>query len=385
MGKIKSFLKKYWITVWMVLSVLAVITVYVSAEYIQDQNREKRVIANMGDTGKRFSSDRLNAASTITPYEVPFPTSGDDLCPVTFQIFNHSLTDSGKRYQGEIYYTITAKLTNSSGGEVTIYDDDPATDTPAFPSSTFGIRSTSDNTYNFFTSESDTKTLNGHFDKSEENDNHLYYLCFPRDMTTAATADKVYVEVTATPYSDANHSQRITELDVLHARLSVMAQAGSIERGWTGSFQDSLQTDLDGFTFVFSGSGTSKLVLSYRDDLFEVNKFFLDDHSSDAKFTIEENVYYKYDISIVNDEEVKTWKRYTGSNWTTIIIDANSEDVKTGETITSKGVSRYDIQLYMKNSDATIYMNAAGTALDWDKINTYIYSNPNAPATAVDG
>lgn len=402
MEKFKSFLKKYWITIWMILSVLAVITVYVSAEYIQDQNRVKRVIANMGDTGKRFSSDRLFPTDTISPNDVPFPTTGDDLCPVTFQIYNHSLTDSSKRYQDEIYYQISAKLTNSTGGTLTIYDEYPETETPAFPLSTFGVRAVSENSYSYFTSINDTLTLNGHFTAGEENDDHLFYVCFPRTMTTASTENKVYVELTAIPYSDSNHTQRIMELDILKARLSVTAQAASIDRGWTGSFQDSSRTDLDGLTFVFSGSGSSKLVLSYKIDMFEVNKFFLEDHSTaatitdaeqnvvanpkyDPKFTYETGCYYVNETTGTGENAVTTWKKYTNSDWNTIIIDANSEDVETNGVVTSKGVSRYDIQLYMKNENTSYYLNNAGTGLDWDKINNYIHSNPNAPSTAVTG
>ncbi|MBR7084757.1 MAG: hypothetical protein IKI37_06245 [Oscillospiraceae bacterium] len=220
----------------------------------------------------------------------------------------------------------------------------------------------------------ETKTVDGHFNQNEENDNHLYCICLPRSMTTAAISEKVYIELTATPYSDSEHSKRITELDVLSARISVMSQAASIDRGWSGSFQDSNQNDLDGFNFVFSGSETSKLVLSYRSDLFEVNQFFLNDHS-DSKFTYEEGCYYTNVTSIVNGEEVTVWTKYTNANWKTITINADSED----------GENRYDIQLYMKSSNSEYYMNTESTAIDWNKINTYVYYNANAPSTAVTG
>ena len=386
MNKFKRFIKKYWITVWMLLSIIAFFTVHVAAEYIQDQNREKRVIANAGDAGKRFSSDRLISSSSITPYEVPFSTTGDDpLCHISFQIFNHSLSDTAKRYPEEIYYSITAKLTDNAGNLVTIYDDDAAEPENPFPSNSYGIKY-GDNEYAYFTSINDEKTLATsyqHFDKNEENDNHLYYICLPRTMTTAQTSDKVYIELVATPYSDAARTNRITELDQLKARLSIVAQAATIDRGWSGSFQDGSQTDLDAFTFIFSGSGESKLVLSYRSDLFEVNKFFLAEHATavDDKFTYENGVYYKNVTDSVTGE--RTWTKYTDAKWKTIIINANSEDVKTGDVVTSRGVNRYDIQLYMKDPDASKYMTATG--IDWDKINTYIFYNANAPEVATEG
>lgn len=378
MEKFKSFMKKYWISVWLILVAMAVITVYVSAEYIQDQNRVKRVIANMGDTGKRFSSDRLNPTDSITPYEVPFSTEGDDLCPIAFQIYNHSLTDSSKKYQGEIYYTITAKLRDHDGNTITWYDDDPETDIPLLPGSSYGFKKDEDTSYTFFENVNDPISLEGHFESNEENDNHLYFICIPREMTTKANNEKVYIELTATPYADSDHTRRLTDIDVLNARLSVTSQSKAIESGWDGSFQDSSLTDLDGFNFVFSGSGTSKLVLSYRSDLFEVNKFFLDAHNSDpsnakydSKFTYENGYYYEYETTTVNGEEVKTWKRYTAPSWKTIIIDADSEDEK-----------RYDIQLYMNNADTDNYLTNG--ELDWNnKISNYFHYNANAPATAV--
>ncbi|WP_028515929.1 hypothetical protein [Ruminococcus flavefaciens] len=377
MEKFKSFMKKYWISVWLILVAMAVITVYVSAEYIQDQNRVKRVIANMGDTGKRFSSDRLNPTDSITPYEVPFSTEGDDLCPIAFQIYNHSLTDSSKKYQGEIYYEITAKLTDHNGETITMYDDNPdTTNIPSLPGSSYGFKKGDAPSYTFFANVNDMLSLDGHFESNEENDNHLYYICIPRTMTTVANDDKVYIELVATPYADSNYTRPLTDIDVLKARLSVSSQSKSVESGWSGSFQDSTRTDLDGLNFVFSGSGTSKLVLSYRADLFEVNKFFLDAHSSehDSKFTYENGYYYEYETATVNGEEVKTWKKYaapSGESWKTIIIDADSEDEK-----------RYDIQLYMNNADTENYLT--NRELDWNnKISNYFHYNANAPATAV--
>ena len=84
------------------MSAMAVVTVYVSSEYINNQNRVNRVIANMGDTGRRFSSDRLNPSAQATPFEISFSTVGNAPCEISFYIFNHSLTDTAKRYQDEI-------------------------------------------------------------------------------------------------------------------------------------------------------------------------------------------------------------------------------------------------------------------------------------------
>lgn len=349
MKSFKSFLKKYWLAMWLILSVTAVLTMYVSAEYIRDQNREKRVVANMGDTGKRFASDRLTAITTPQAYEIPFSTTGNDPCEIDFKLYNYSLKDINKIYQSPIYYRIDASLVDKDGNAIS---------DSLFQDSAFGIKKGTDS-YQFFTSATRVISIDGSFSGTAQEDPHSFSIQFPRTMTTASQSNKVYIQVEATPYSDSARSVRITELDVLKAKLSVTAQSSKeITQGWTGKFQDSTFSDLDGFTFVFSGSGTAKLAFSYDKTKFEVNKYFLEDHETDLLFTVENDCYYSLDDGV--------WTRHSDSDWCTFFIDADSEVV-----------SRYDIQLYMNSGNASLYIQNG--SIDWNLINSYVRYNPNVP------
>ena len=358
MKKFRRFIKKYWITIWMLIAIAAVISIPAWAEFYKDRNHEKRVIANISTDGKRFSSDRLNNTSDITPYEVPVSTSGDSLTvPVDFQIFNHVFSNSMEYYPSPFYYKITAKLVDKSGNSI-------SSGNTYWGTNKFGIKLLTDTEYTYFDSYSSTITIDNSFAGEAEENPHKYQLCFNKDVVEASDSNRIYIELDAIPYSTRtgsagsySYSDRIYELGELKARLSVMPKAEGISVGWTGQFQED-NDDLDGFNFVFSGSGKSKLVICYDSTKLEINKFFLDDHASDELFTFRNGCYYEY-----SDPTNKTgWTKTTNANWKTIIIEANSDIA-----------NRYGIQLYMKDSVIT-----------YSSINSYVKYTSDAPSTNFD-
>ena len=359
MKKFRSFLKKYWITVWMLIAVAAVFTVPAFSEYLRDRNKEKRVVANISTEGKRFSSDRLtNTSNDPTPYEVPVTASEElDTVTVDFQIFNHIYTDSMQYYPNPIYYQISAKLVLKDGTAI------PA-DNIYFGANLYGIKKQADASYTYFDTYNQTLTADNSFAGTAEEGPQKYMLSFPKSLFNASDSNRVYIELDVIPYSIRtgnagayNYSNRITELGELKARLSVTPKAKGITVGWKGAFQEQ-DDNLDGFNLVFSGSGESKLYLCYDKTKLEVNKFFLDEHSGDTLFHFEDGYYYEY-----TDSTNRTgWTRYSNTNWTTIWIDADSDVA-----------NRYDIQLYMND-----------TVISYSQIGSYVKYNDNAPATYTD-
>ncbi len=362
MKKFRSFLKKYWITVWALIAVMAFVSTYSYGEYIKDRNREKRVVANISAEGKRFSSDRLtNTSNAPSPYEMPVTASDEtDTVSVDFQIFNHIYNDAMQYYASPMYYQITANLVLKEGTEIS---------SDNFTSNKYGIKKQADENYTYFTVYDQTLTVDNSFLGEADEEPQKYILSFPKSLLTALDNNRVYIELDVIPFStrtgtsgNYSYSNRITELGELKARLSVTQKAKGITVGWAGSFQET-DSGLDGFNFVFSGSGKSKLYLCYDNTKLEVNKFFLDEHDgSDPLFHKEQNCYYEY-----TDPVNRTgWTRNSDNNWTTIYIDANNAAAPNENW----NVNRYDIQLYMND-----------TEIPYSSIGNYVKYNANAPAT----
>ena len=57
--RISSFIKAYWIIIWMIIVAVALVSFSAYAAYMRTQNA-KRVVSTMGGAGNRFSSNRLD-------------------------------------------------------------------------------------------------------------------------------------------------------------------------------------------------------------------------------------------------------------------------------------------------------------------------------------
>ena len=114
MKKIKAFLKAHWILVWL-LAVAIAFTAVVSAEYIVNKNRIRRVIANVPDEGQQFSSNYLKVANSNILTKVSFGSEIGEYCIIPINIWNHSETNPQKAYDGSIDYTWTMQLVDKNG------------------------------------------------------------------------------------------------------------------------------------------------------------------------------------------------------------------------------------------------------------------------------
>ena len=374
MKKVLSFLKKNWITTWFVIAIAVSVTFLAFAEYIQVQNRAKRVIANTADTGKLFTSDYLKSGELVAR-ELPFGKYATE-CEIPIRIWNYDSSDPTKHYStSDISYMVVAQLVSEDGAIITAAN--------ALSGIQIGIKKETENSFTYFGStpaSSETVTVNAgeedeyHYTRTpsydstdgykityeglilskEDKDENTYTLSFPTSMITSE--DKIYVKITATPVPTANNSFR--DIDPLGAILSVAEQKATLTQGWAGDFYDATaNTDYDGFNYVISGNGSSVLKFSWRTDKLEVNKFFLEDNAADI-----ETGYPKDEI-------------IDGVTWRTIYINANSNDTtheENGATIVDRnGVSRYDIQMYITGNSETDYSS-------WATINSYVSFDPNA-------
>ncbi|MDO5147907.1 MAG: hypothetical protein Q4D76_00775 [Oscillospiraceae bacterium] len=363
-----KLLKSHWITAWLILLIISAVTFVSYAEYIENQNRMKRVAANIADSGRLFTSDYLSAG-TPTPREVQF-ASNVTSCMIPVKIRNYNTADASTFYTRGLPYDVVFQLVKSDGSLVTSenlggyrvsvrksteenYIDFSETE------STKDVEVTESNGFQYtYTVTSRYSAENGYTIayKNMKFDNrgrfeHLFQLDFQKEIMTN-DAD-IYIKMTAAPDEGIRD-----ELDVLSGILGVTNVQPTLTQGWKGSFTDAMaNTDYDGFNYVISGSGEDIIRFSWNADKLEVNAFFLTEIQSD--------LVSGYTTPVSEEREGITWK--------TIYIHVNSSDTF-GTTIVDgvekielkrSGISHYDIQLFMKGDAVSDYS-------DWTAIKSYV-------------
>lgn len=338
MKKFVNMIKQHGITVWLVVAVLLLASFISYAEFIEEQNRIKRVLANVAETGQMFASDYLEI-DNLTPRRIA-SSPLEDVCEIPIKIWNYNPNNPVNFYQKSMDYTLTAQLVNEAGELIS---------QEMLGSRQIGICK-EDGSYTYF-GAGNYSAQNGYMITLENSyagtakETHNYKLQFNKEMLTDNS--DIFVKLVATPGRSARR-----ELYPISAVLSVSEAEKVLTKGWAGDFSDAAaNTDYDGFNFVISGNGAATLKFGWRKDKLEVNKFFLDDIRGDIATTADETI--------------------DGVAWRFIYINADSNDTIVNDAVTRKGVGRYDIQLYMTG-------NADSDYDSWEKIKAYVEFDPEA-------
>lgn len=337
MQKLKKFFYKHGITAWLIASVLLLASFISYAEYVEQQNRVKRVVANTSESGQMFASDYLVVGSPAAR-KIPI-SENEEACIIDFKIWNYDPADAVKYYDRSLTYTLTAQLVDGSGTKII---------QSALGNREIGIKKNADESYTMFNSYDAENgymiTFSGLNFPGTTKGEHKYQVKYDKSMLTDGS--NIYVKLTATPDRTQNR-----DLNPITATLGVTSQVATLVQGWSGEFNDDKNfNDYDGFNYVISGNGEMRLTLRWRPDRLEINKYFLEDIAGDLQLTNGEAV-------TVMEQEGITWKCVT--------INAKSEDTIVDGEVQRKGVNRYDIQFYMTNSDMGNYTN-------WNDVKDYV-------------
>ena len=351
MNKFKIFMKAHWITVWLVATVLA-FTAIVSAEYISNRNRVRRVAANVANEGQQFSSNYLMTGPTEIK-KASFNAGDNGFCVIPVTIWNHSVTNPTKAYQGELPYKLEAWLVSNVNGTLVGENADKLTAYPvAF--STDGTNFTNfnslsyDNSKGYYYSD-DTLTFNAKDTNGNYTvDDYTFYIRFP-DTVLTANPD-LYVKVVATP-DNANDFVSISAI------MGAQKAGTIITRGWTGGFSDNTAyIDYDAFNYVISGSGKSNITFSWCTDYLEMSDINLNQYGW-----------------IVGTDITSADDNINGvhGNWKTLTFTANSDEMDDEGHII--GINRYALQLYMTGDPNIDYGSGTeGATSFWTKVNSYV-------------
>ncbi len=356
LNKFKKFMKAHWITVWLVVTVLAFTTI-VSAEYISNRNRVRRVVANVANEGQQFSSNYL-ATGTTEIKKASFNAGEGGYCIIPVTIWNHSVTNPTKAYQGALPYKLEAWLVSDVNGTLIGENADILTTYPVAYSKD-GTNFTDfsslsyDNSKGYYYSD-DTLTFN----TQDANGNYIvddytFYIRFPDTVLAANPA--LYVEVVATPFNT-------NDFVSISAIMGTQKAGTVITRGWTGGFSDNtVYTDYDAFNYVISGSGESVITLSWCTNYLEMSDINLEQYG------------WIVGTDITSATETKNG---VAGVWKTLTFTANSDAVDgEGHII---GINRYALQFYMTGDPNADYGSGSeGANSFWTKVNSYVSFSAN--------
>ena len=234
--KIKSFIKRHFIMIWIVIVCLTLSYMVVMAAYPTKQNKAKKVVSLQSQSEIQFSSNYLEEAVLYKTVVI----NNDD--PITVDIRNFSKNNSTKWYLSDISYTLLAELTDSSGT--------PITGNSLIGNGDVVIKSVS---------ADETETELFRLNSSHPNDNVAQTLRHSSSQSTVQSY-KVYFP---------SASSKI---------LAVSDKSSIQSDGWTGDFNDpttKTPAEYDEFNYIITGHGDStKATIKWKSNVVTLNKMY---------------------------------------------------------------------------------------------------------------
>ncbi|MBQ9415622.1 MAG: hypothetical protein IJU20_02135 [Clostridia bacterium] len=258
-----KFVRKNWITFWMLVSVIIAVCFVAYARYYENTNVTKRVVATQKGEKSMFSSILL---STSMPQQIR--TVGADEASAQYfdiSIYDYDFKNPGSEYRTDIDYDLTVTFYNGTGTQALTSEQIGAligTDAVSL----YGFSGASIEANPFLTVDKDTaeadRTYHRTVTKAQKVDSFRLYL--PISMK-----DKdISVKVVASPdgYNDLPES--------IGAVFLIKAQSFVTISGWHGEFNDDKSIPLsqyDGFNYIIIGNGKSEGNLIWDSTLVEPN------------------------------------------------------------------------------------------------------------------
>ncbi len=323
--KLLKGLKKYWITLWLVVILLSVfilggITAYTSITSV------KKVVSTKGGAGVLFSSNYMQPTDTPSPRTVSI--SAETTNPsVDVTVCNYSQDDPTTYNDSNIQYNFTAELITYVNGEeqnLTASDFDGSSNYGSMNS--YYLKFGEEQKY---FDENDGKLTVEFTDKlltKNKKSVDTYSIFFDtQQLTKWGEISQVYVKLTAKP------TVKTGGISDISAIIGVAPKTEQIV-GWNGKFTDDSSVSAekyDGFNYQIYGSGKGTVTLSWDESRLEISPWFL---------------------SSITYEEITANSEDSESKVRTIKFEVNSQDI-----------SQYDVQFYraVKASDVET----------WDYIN----------------
>ncbi|WP_164173628.1 hypothetical protein [Ruminococcus flavefaciens] len=341
MKRIVDFLKKYWISVWIFVVSLSLVSVGVVYAFYNKTSTAKSVVARVGAVGKHFSSNYLQRGSAIM--DVPLYVNEADTEPGDFvRIFNFAQGNPGDPYRRQITYTLKMRMVYHDG-------NDFVNATQAIVGDRFITAEFNETTYTFGKNGAGYSNLEGWLELSgslagNTASTDTVKVTYSADQITELTEnaptplpEKLYLEIVAEPTPPESY----LDIEKIQARLDLRLNGSVVPVTWNGYFNDEgaknaaagdpLLSSLEGFNYVIEGVGEGTFTLSWNSEYLSLNQNFITS---------------------------------TGGTYTPAVDNAEPKIDTLVFTVNSNTISRYDTQFYLTG--------VADPASTWGEIKGYV-------------
>lgn len=360
MSKVKTFIKKYYIPIWIVLAFVILSTSTITYAIFTRDNKAKRVIATLPGTGNQFSSNYLTNDSEDI-YKYAYFGSGGNSLSAYVTICNYA-QGGNKPFEKNIPYTIDISLIDENGDTV-----DPSSWIGENAKSIIIYRtaqgsSTETEVHRFDSTHTSGTTLpatEAYVLERGDTSTDSYRIVFNNFDIEADDYSPVYVNMVATPQIN-----NVTGIDTLYGAITVSKRGTGEVTGWDGDFNDDktnkTAADYDDFNYVISGTGSGWFAFAWDSSYLEMNKIFYDEIIAvSGSNATQYGIVTNSDVTITDNG--KTLLSLTAANhngWKYVVfhVDSSVND-------------RYSFQLYKKeNKTSTDYAT-------FNQLNGYVITN----------
>ena len=340
---IRHLLKKLrhsWITVWLVMAVLALSCVFIFAVYT-GVSSVKRVVSTGAGAGLLFSSDYMSTGTQYTTEHGDYSAYDADENPTyQFIVSNHPQGDRHIWYTANnIEYNVSAELVKNQKYTA---EDPQVQSNPSLVGQykpvtaddllgkTFQIGIKGQAKQNFSAGSAVTFTFTGsNALKKTEPDDDTFELVIDKSELLGEEPS-VLVKLTAIPTNVSGG-----EVDRLYGYMGICKRATG-DAKWSGKINDEnyTTTDYDAYNYVISGIGKGTFYFAYDSSKLSPNMFFTQNNSG-----IQQN------DTLTNEDwgrltQYKSSQPSNKSDWKLMVLTVDSSDK-----------SRYEIQLYKTSGD----------------------------------
>lgn len=329
-GRIKKIYKtiiKYPVTIWMIVSLLVLLAMYIAYAAYNGTADVKRVVSTQATSTTVFSSNYMEiySSTNLAVKNLRTTNEGNFICSVT--VCNYDQLTPTSPARGRINYSFKAELVefnSNTGGYDIVSAVQMNGDTPKL----FYVQKNIDDNQEIDTDERhNLNTVEEGFSYTYTSESltggtsykDSFDICFD-----AAEVEKdvptLFIRVTATPTEES--VQLNSGISTLSSIISI-SQGRSVETGWHGSLQETGNADYDGYNLIIEGSGAGTIDILWDNSKFAMNPVFVTLYGGEKRILSDD----------VDVEDRTGWKKRT-------------------LTVNSMEDNRYIVQFYKREANA---------------------------------
>ncbi len=340
MNKISKTIKKYWITIWLIVAAISFSLITTYAIYTRI-TIAKRVVSTQAGASSLFSSDYMSEGGTKTIEPKTDTTTNPE---VSVHVYNYIYPKEAVYRSNVTEYDLVATIGKFDESEVfhEISDEDEISD---LEDMTYSITYNATNEIFTFGGENGTNhTFYGCSIAGEAANSDSFTLVF--DKSELGNNAKEYcIRLVAYPYD--NDLPRLTgDVMVRYSKQASVGWSGEVEK-----LDNSIINSYDGFNYYLEGNGKGKITFKWDSRYLTINKEFLNNSDNVFYNKVSDDVFVKYDTPPVESELTPDDEGFVYLTLEVDSTDKNRYEIQFFKVDPSYNYSKSNVEGYLPDSN----------------------------------